>query len=478
MKIIDYLKKEKIPSYRIDQFKQAYYKELVQSFNEIKVFPKTLRKKLEQTFNFSSLELVKMRTNTAKTGKNKLPLQKTRLKNSNSPHQKPQKNLTQHINSKKSSSHSSGLQNTNSKTQKALLQTKDGNLIETVLIQEKDRNTVCLSTQIGCACNCTFCATGKIGFTRNLTTREIVDQVLFWGRQLKGNNTHISNSSENDSNRNKYNDNNHSSHGNSNNDQKNNTDIHSNLDKKNDNKNDPQITNIVYMGMGEPLLNYENVMNSIKQLTNPNLFAIGQRKITLSTIGILPTLKKLLTHKHQFKIALSLHAPTQKLREKLMPATKENPLHKVLPLLQEYSERTRKRISYEYLMLQGINDKAEHAQQLIELFKGYEYLTFINLIAYNPIDGDGDDRSRWGDDHNDADSNRSIDGSDSILNLENNLKSTTKSKIFKFAKILRNNNLQCYIRFSKGTEIDGACGQLAVSEKKKSIFSINAKPTL
>ncbi|MBD3329456.1 23S rRNA (adenine(2503)-C(2))-methyltransferase RlmN [Candidatus Dojkabacteria bacterium] len=331
--IEDYLKQLDLKDYRIKQFNTEFYQNLAQSFDDITTFSKELRTKLKAAVNFSSLTAQKV------------------------------------------------FQSKNST--KVLLETYDNKKIESVLIQENNRNTVCLSTQIGCPVRCSFCATGQMGFTRNLETKEIVDQALFWARKLK---------SENDS-----------------------------------------ITNIVYMGMGEPLLNYDETLDSIGIFTNPEKLGIGQRSITLSTVGIIDPLRKLLSRKNQFRIALSLHAPNQKLRETLIPIAKTNPLTDLMNLLKNYTAKFNKRISYEYLLLAGINDQAEHADELIRLLKGQQRLAFVNLIMFN-----------------------------SSQNLD--FERSSKAQAERFKDVINKAGFNCTIRHSAGTEIHGACGQLATNE--------------
>lgn len=327
--IEDYLEKLELASYRVKQFNIAFYQNFVRNFDELTTFSKDLRAKLSQTLPFSTLTSVDIKKGEA--------------------------------------------------SKKVILETLDENSIESVLIQESGRNTVCLSTQIGCPVGCEFCATGKMGFIRNLSVREIIDQVLFWARNL-----------------------------------------HDDSQK---------ITNIVYMGMGEPLLNLEAVLNSVKILTDPEKLGFGQRRITISTVGILEPLKKLLSQKRQFKVAISLHAPEQELRDQLIPISKANPLSKLMEILKNYTHKFNKRISYEYLLLKGINDSKRHATELAKLLADQQKLAFINLIMFNP--GPNSNFKRV---------------SDNVANA--------------FKQILENSGFNSTIRYSEGGEINGACGQL------------------
>lgn len=216
-------------------------------------------------------------------------------------------------------------------TVKFLYETARGDAIETVLMRERERTTLCLSSQVGCALACTFCATGKMGFGRNLTAGEMVDQAIQAQKAFP----------------------------------------------------ESKITHAVFMGMGEPFLNYEAVMKAVRLLNAELGLGLGARKITLSTVGILPGIRSLAEEPLQVKLAVSLNAPTQGLREKLMPITRKYPLDKLLSAVQHYTERTGKMMTFEYVLLAGVNDTLLHAQQLAALVKGL--LCRINLIPLNPF---------------------------------------------------------------------------------------------
>lgn len=218
-------------------------------------------------------------------------------------------------------------------TVKFLYETGRGDTIETVLMHEKERTTLCLSTQVGCALACAFCATGKMGFGRNLTAGEMVDQVIQAQKAYP----------------------------------------------------EPKITHAVAMGMGEPFLNYEAVMKAVRLLNAELGLGLGARKITLSTVGIIPGIQRLAEEPLQVKLAVSLSAPTQALREKLMPIARKYPLDKLLGAVRQYTERTGKMMTFEYVLLAGVNDTLVHAKQLADLVKGL--LCKINLIPYNPFPG-------------------------------------------------------------------------------------------
>jgi 23S rRNA (adenine2503-C2)-methyltransferase len=263
------------------------------------------------------------------------------------------------------------------KTEKALFRTTKGNYVESVLIRSKDRNTVCISCMSGCPVGCIFCATGQMGLNELLDENQIIDQVLYFGRKLKS-------------------------------------------------KGD-KITNIVYMGMGEPMLNLEHVTRSIEILTDSNKMGFSKRRITVSTSGHIPNLKKFLNMKSNVILAISLHAPNQELRDKLMPSiSTKNSLIDLFELLDSYTLETNKRITYEYVLLKGINDSDDNAYELSELLR--DRLALVNLINYNE--------------------NECFD-----LKKSNNTE--------EFQRILLSNGINCTIRKSYGDDIKGACGQLA-----------------
>ncbi len=266
------------------------------------------------------------------------------------------------------------------KTLKALITLEDGQKIETVLMIHKDgRYTVCVSSQIGCALRCTFCATGEMGFKRNLTANEIVEQVLFFARHIKK--TYSP---------------------------------------------DDRVTNVVFMGMGEPFLNYHNVMSAVKMLNSEEYFNIGARKISISTSGITEGIKNLVKEGLQVNLAISLHAPNDKLRLKLMPISKKYPVKKIIYTMDNYIEKTGRQVMIEYLLINGINDSIEIAEELTDLLKGK--LVVVNLIACNPV-GDS--------------------------------KPSPEQVIKKFKHILERKGIVVTQRYRFGREIDAACGQLA-----------------
>ena len=263
------------------------------------------------------------------------------------------------------------------KTAKALIALKDGLKIESVLMKHKDgRNTICVSSQVGCAVSCSFCATGQTGFKTNLEISEIVEQVLFFARYLK--------------------------------------------------KKGEKVTNIVFMGMGEPFLNYENVIRAIRILNDKEGFNLGARHISISTAGILEGIKKLAEEKLQVNLAISLHAPDDALRSRIMPINKKYPIADVFEAVDDYIGKTKRRVMFEYLMIKDLNDSDVYAQKLSKLMK--KPLYFVNLISCNPI-GVFKPSSSW--------------------------------RMKKFKEILEKEGVQVTQRYRFGQNIKAACGQLA-----------------
>ena len=263
---------------------------------------------------------------------------------------------------------------------KALVQLDDGLKIETVLLKHADRRqTVCVSSQVGCPLGCLFCATGKMGFKKNLTSDEIVEQVLLWDRQLK--------------------------------------------------KQNQRVANVVFMGMGEPFLNYDNVLAAIKILNDKDGLNIGARHISISTIGVAEGLEKISNEELQLNLAISLHAPTDKLRSEIIPYNRVNQIENLFNGINNYLAKTGRRLMIEYLMIDGFNDSREQALELADLLKNIDPpLFFVNLIAYNPTDEFRPSNSR---------------------------------AIFEFKKILRDQKIDVTERYRFGQDISAACGQLA-----------------
>jgi len=273
---------------------------------------------------------------------------------------------------------------------KALIQLADGLTIETVLMRHADgRNTVCVSSQVGCALGCLFCATGKMGFKRNLTAEEIVEQVLFWARHLRKNPP---------------------------------SPLYQGGDR---------VMSLVFMGMGEPFLNYANVMTAIKILNSADGLNIGARHISLSTIGVAAGIKKFVKENLQLNLALSLHAPSDGLRAKLIPYNNANSIKNLIKDVNYYLAQSKRRLMIEYLMIDGFNDSPEQALELAELLKNIDPpLFFVNLIAYNPTA---------------------------------EFKPSPAKKIFEFKKILREQKIDVTERYRFGQDIKAACGQLVTN---------------
>lgn len=270
------------------------------------------------------------------------------------------------------------------KTKKYLFRTFDGKNIESVVIPEKERNTLCISTQVGCPLDCKFCATGLMGYKRNLSAGEIVDQYLLAAKEYG---------------------------------------------KK-------FITNIVYMGMGEPLLNFKNTLDSIKIFTNELNTGLSRNRITISTAGIPPKIKELADNDIRIKIALSIHSCFDDIRNKIMPINIKYPLKENLDALRYYAKKTKTRITFEYTMLKEINDRPEDIRALTHVCK--QIPSKINLIPFNSIK------------HMDPDG------------FSGQLEPTPNNLIEEFANRLRENDITVFVRNTQGDDIAAACGQLAV----------------
>lgn len=286
------------------------------------------------------------------------------------------------------------------RTAKVLIVLEDGLKIESVLMHYEDRrNTVCISSQVGCALGCDFCATGKMGFKRNLSVDEIIAQVLFWARWLK---------------------------------------IHPTPPLQKEGDYSGRITNVVFMGMGEPFLNYDNVLGAIRELNDPKGFNLGARHFSISTVGIVKGIKKLADEPLQINLAISLHAPNDKLRSKLMPVGKKYTIKKILKAVDEYIKKTNRKVMFEYIMIDGVNDSDKYAYELTKLMNPLascrrqkkKPLYFVNLIPCNTVGG---------------------------------FKPSSQKRIEKFKEILKDAGAQVNQRYSFGQDIKAACGQLAAA---------------
>lgn len=250
----------------------------------------------------------------------------------------------------------SELHSKDDRTRKILLELADGKLIESVLMlyppssESGARATVCVSTQAGCAFGCTFCATGQMGFDRHLSAGEIVAQVLYFARELRAAPWTAAGLPES--------------------------------------KPIDHITNIVLMGMGEPLHNYDNVLRALRILNSPDGFNLGARHMTVSTVGLVPAIRKLSQEPLQVNLAISLHAPTDELRSQTMPVNKKYPLKEVLAACQDYIAATGRQVTFEYVLLAGVNDTPEHAHQLGELLAPLKQFAHVNCIPVNATSAD------------------------------------------------------------------------------------------
>lgn len=262
-------------------------------------------------------------------------------------------------------------------TEKVLLQLADGETVEAVLMDYDGRRTVCVSSQVGCAVRCAFCATGLGGWTRDLSAGEIVEQILYFSRQLKAAGQAVS--------------------------------------------------NVVYMGMGEPLLNYEAVRQSIAILNDPAGYNLGARRVTVSTAGVVPGIERLAGEGLPIGLAVSLHAATDELRSRLVPVNRRYPLGRLIPACRAYAERTHRRVTFEYALIDGMNDTLAQADALSDLLRGL--LCHVNLIPVNPVP-------------------------------ELPYRPSPYERVVAFERRLRGQGVNATLRVSRGADIQAGCGQL------------------
>lgn len=275
------------------------------------------------------------------------------------------------------------------RTTKLLARTADGCLIEGVLMHYRDRATACISSQAGCAYGCTFCATGKMGLTRNLSAGEIVAQVIALARLSEA-------------------------------------------------QGHP-LTNVVYMGMGEPLANYDQVMRSVAILNEPQCMKFGARRITLSTVGLAPRIRRLAEEPWQVNLAVSLHQTTDEARSALMPVNAHFPIAELLDAVRYYTAKTHRRVSFEYALMAGVNDTDMVADELAALVRGM--LCHINLIPLNPVaEAVGPDGTP--------------------------LTRPTQARAEAFAAMLVARGIAASVRYSRGTDIAAGCGQLRAETER------------
>lgn len=321
------------PAYRARQVWNWAYRQLVRDYAEMRNVPAALRDELQAAAPMDTLEPV--RTVTADDGE----------------------------------------------TIKTLYRTRDGELLETVLMLYPDRATVCVSCQVGCAVGCAFCATGLMGLSRNLGAGEIVAQVVGATREAR--------------------------------------------------ERGRSLTNIVMMGMGEPLQNYAETMKFIRIVHDPEGLNLGARRITVSTSGIVPRIEALSQEDLPVNLAVSLHAPDDEQRSELVPINRRYPIAMLMETIDRYIERTGRRVSFEYALMRGINDSDETARKLAALLRGR--LCHVNIIPLNPVD---------------------------VLPYER----PDPAGIERFATILRDAGIPTTVRYSRGLDIDAACGQLRAKE--------------
>ncbi|MDB5027502.1 MAG: hypothetical protein JWO66_1191 [Candidatus Eremiobacteraeota bacterium] len=320
-----------LKSYRIDQLYRAATKELVDDLDAITTLPKELRSALAaEGFGLDSVEPV----------------------------------VVQRSNDRQ--------------TTKGLFRLHDGNEVEAVLMEHHgERNTVCISSQAGCAYACTFCSTGQAGFTRNLTATEIFDQTRYFAKQLA--------------------------------------------------RQGRKVTNIVFMGMGEPFANYDNVMGAVALLNDAKGFGLGHRHITISTVGLVDKIDRFAGERTQVNLAISLHAPTDATRSAIMPVNRKFSTAELMAAVERYVRATNRKVFFEYVMLAGVNDTDDHAHELARLMKGPLY--HVNLIPYNSTP-------------------------DALL------RGTDEQRTWDFAKILEQRGAAVTVRTPMGRDIAAACGQL------------------
>lgn len=281
-------------------------------------------------------------------------------------------------------------------TTKFLFKTHDDKMIEAVIMRHlSGRNTLCVSCQAGCPMACSFCATGKLGLIRNLEFHEIIDQIMIANLTLA--------------------------------------------------KEDKKIRNIVYMGMGEPMLNYDNVAESIRIASGQKKLDLSNRRITISTCGIVPGILRLAEDFPQVSLAVSLHAPTDDARKRIMPVENTYPIDALMAALDTYVAKTNKRIFYEYIMINWVTDRPEYAHELARLMQWR--LAHVNFIPYNPGEGI----------------------------MGNGFQPTSKIMIKKFQDTLDKAWVPSTVRHTMGDDIDAACGQLALKEEWKSLATEEGK---
>lgn len=282
------------------------------------------------------------------------------------------------------------LDSTDGKTRKTLFHLPDGQSIEAVLMRYEQRRTLCISTQAGCAMGCVFCATGQMGFRRNLTSGEIVEQVLYYARLLRS--------------------------------------------------QGELVTNVVVMGMGEPFHNYEATLRAIDRLNHSEGFNLGARRFTISTVGLIPMIRRFTAEHRQVNLAISLHGADDELRSSMLPVNRKYPIDDLLASCKEYVEQTRRRITFEWALIRDVNDTIEQAQKLAERLQVFRHISgseknagvlcHVNVIPLNPT--------------------QHFAG-----------QATTRQRALAFQAELERWGIPCTIRLRRGIDIQAGCGQLA-----------------
>jgi len=318
------------PAYRARQVWDGVYQQLFAAWQDFSTLPVDLRVQLESTFSLSSLQVI------------------------------------------------DEISSFDGNSTKYLLKLADGSSIESVTLRSDKRITLCISSQSGCPVGCVFCATGKIGLQRSLTSGEIIEQVIFLARLLK--------------------------------------------------QKEETVNNLVIMGMGEPFLNYAAVLTAVRRFNDPGGMNIGARRITISTIGIPDKIRALAGENLQVNLAVSLHAPNDELRRQLVPLANKIPIQDIMAACHDYVAQTNRRVTYEYVLIEGVNDLPEHARELAFLLKGH--LCHVNLIGLNAT-------------------------------IHYAGRAPQRQAMRDFGQILLSHHIPTSIRNSQGSDIQAACGQLA-----------------
>lgn len=323
------------PKFRAKQIWQGLYQQYYFSVDQFSTLPKELKEKLHTNYNFIGIHAI------------------------------------------------DEIQSKDRQTTKVLFRLSDGETIESVLMHYRERETVCVSTQVGCAMGCTFCATGQMGLHRNLTAGEIVEQVLYFERQLmpKG----------------------------------------------------KKVTNIVFMGMGEPFHNFDNTFKAIDILHHEQGLNIGERRLTISTVGLPNRIRQFADMHRQINLAVSLHTPFNQKRSRIIPVNQRFPIHEIMDSVNYYLKQTNRRVTFEYALIAGENDDLQTAEALAKLLQGL--LCHVNLIPVNSIGLD--------------------------------IQASNKHAVQNFQRILELHGIPCSVRLGRGIEIQAGCGQLASRHKNK-----------